>query len=122
MPLILHITDRPTWQAAQSTGVYRHASLDTEGFIHCSMPQQLVRVANTLFPGQRGLLLLCIESDRLRSALRYDEVDGQHFPHVYGEINLDAVQQVLDFEPNSSGEFELPIELSQSALNQPRSC
>lgn len=120
MPLILHITDRSTWQAAQSTGVYRHASLDTEGFIHCSMPQQLVWVANTLFLGQRGLILICIESDRLQSELRYDTVGEQHFPHIYGEINLDAIRQILEFEPNANGEFELPIELSQSALNQPR--
>ena len=30
------------------------------------------------------------------------------FPHVYGPIRLDAVVQVLDFEPTSRGEFVLP--------------
>lgn len=111
MPLILHITDRPTWQAAQTAGAYRHASLDLEGFIHCSMPEQLVWVANVLFKRQQGLILLCIESERLQSELRYDEVGDQHFPHVYGAINLDAIGQVLDFAPNSDGEFELPLGL-----------
>ncbi|NJO77930.1 MAG: DUF952 domain-containing protein [Cyanobacteria bacterium RM1_2_2] len=110
MALILHITDRSSWQAAQTAGVYRHASLETEGFIHCSTPAQLIGVANTFFRGQRGLVLLCIESERLQSELRYDAVGNQHFPHVYGEINLDAVEQVRDFDPNATGEFEPPPE------------
>lgn len=114
MPLILHITDRPSWQAAQTAGSYRHASLDSEGFIHCSMPSQLVWVANTLFKGQRDLILLCIDSERLQSELRYDPVGDYHFPHVYGEINLDAVGQILDFEPSANGEFELPLGLEAS--------
>lgn len=91
------------------TDAYRHASLNTEGFIHCSTPSQLIGVANTFFKGQQGLVLLCIESERLQAELRYEEVDSQQFPHVYGEINLDAVRQVLDFEPNAVGEFELPL-------------
>lgn len=114
MALILHITDRPTWQAAQIAGTYRHASLDAEGFIHCSMPQQLVWVANTFFKGQSILVLLCIESERLQSELRYDAVGDQYFPHVYSAINLDAVSQVLDFEPNAKGEFALPLGLEAS--------
>lgn len=114
MPLILHITDRSTWQAAQTAGAYRHASLDSEGFIHCSLSQQLVWVANTFFKGQRDLVLLCIDSERLQSELRYDAVGNQHFPHVYGEINLDAVEQVLDFEPNANGEFALPLGMEAS--------
>ena len=47
--------------------------------------------------------------------LSHGEVGAQHFPHIYGEINLDAVTQVLDFEPNVSGEFELPHKLSVSS-------
>jgi uncharacterized protein (DUF952 family) len=114
MALILHITDRSSWQAAQTAGTYRHASLDSEGFIHCSMPSQLVWVANTFFQGQPDLLLLCIKSERLQSELRYDPVGDQQFPHVYGEINLDAVEQVLNFEPNAEGEFALPLGLEAS--------
>lgn len=114
MALILHITDRSSWQAAQTVGTYRHTSLDSEGFIHCSMPSQLIWVANTFFREQRGLVLLCIESERLKSELRYDPVGDQHFPHVYGEINLDAVEQVLDFEQNTEGEFVLPLGLEAS--------
>lgn len=113
MTLILHIANRADWEAASATGFYEHSSLRTEGFIHCSTVQQIIWVANTFFHGQQALVLLCVESDRLQADLRYDEVEGVgQFPHVYGGINLEAVVQVLDFEPNANGEFELPQALT----------
>ncbi|MCA1553563.1 MAG: DUF952 domain-containing protein [Chloroflexi bacterium] len=39
---LYHITTRAAWQRAQRVGVYRAASLRTEGFIHCSGPTQVV--------------------------------------------------------------------------------
>ncbi len=47
MTLILHITPRQDWEKAQVTGIYSTDSLETEGFIHCSTPAQLVKVANS---------------------------------------------------------------------------
>ncbi|HEY9662544.1 MAG TPA: DUF952 domain-containing protein, partial [Allocoleopsis sp.] len=98
MALIFHITPHQQWETAQAEGVYRCESLGTEGFIHCSTSAQVVKVANALFRGQQGLVLLEIESDRLQAELRYDEIEGgEIFPHLYGALNLDAVTQVIDF-------------------------
>lgn len=109
MALIFHIAERSQWKAAQPTGAYRHPSLETEGFIHCSTAEQVVWVANAIFRGQQGLVLLCIASEQLESELRYDEVAGVgQFPHVYGPINCDAVVKVLEFEPDATGEFAFP--------------
>ncbi|WP_416666952.1 DUF952 domain-containing protein [Egbenema bharatensis] len=108
--MILHITDRQQWEQAKEKGIYRCESLGTEGFIHCSTPEQLTAVANSFFRGQQGLVLLCIEVDRLQAELRYDPVENQLFPHLYGPLNLDAVIQVLDFTPDAMG-FHLPPEL-----------
>ncbi|MBW4579856.1 MAG: DUF952 domain-containing protein [Tildeniella nuda ZEHNDER 1965/U140] len=106
--LILHITPRSHWQKAQQTGIYRADSLETEGFMHCSTPTQVVATANAFFRGQAGLVLLCIESDRVQSEIRYEAAHGEQFPHVYGALNLDAVTQTIDFEPNADGSFTLP--------------
>lgn len=108
MPQLLHITHQDQWQQAQINGAYRADSLDSEGFIHCSTPDQVLWVANTFYRDQCGLVLLRIDPDRLQSELRYDTIpDGRQFPHVYGEINLDAIVDVIDFPPESDGTFAL---------------
>ena len=111
MALILHITPRLHWQNAQQEGIYSAESLETEGFIHCSIPAQVVATANTYFRGQTGLVLLCIESDRVQSEVCYETVQGDQFPHLYGLLNLDAVTQAIDIEPNADGNFTLPAAL-----------
>lgn len=111
---ILHATPRTSWTAAQAVGAYTADSLAGEGFIHCSTADQILRVANLLFRGQRGLVLLVIDPARLTSALRWEpgvDLAGERFPHVYGPIDLQAVVAVLAFEPGADGLFSLPAEL-----------
>jgi uncharacterized protein (DUF952 family) len=115
MTIILHITARQQWQSAQAAGAYKANSLDIEGFIHCSSAEQVVRVANSFYRGQTDLALLCIETEQLQSLLKWesplpanDPHSGELFPHVYGEINVEAVVKVVDFPPNADGTFTLP--------------
>jgi uncharacterized protein (DUF952 family) len=119
MSLILHMTPRAAWEAAQQSGSYEAESLAHEGFIHFSTPDQLVGVANTFYRGQTDLVLLVVESDRLTASLRYEGAahpapGGEPapadalFPHLYGALNLDAVVKVLDFSPAEDGFFTLP--------------
>lgn len=118
MPQILHITPRSQWESAKaialsSSGVYRADSLDTEGFIHCSRLDQVVAVANRFYAGQKDLVLLVIQSDRLQAPLRYEAADGDEFPHLYGALNLEAVVAAIDFEAGEEG-FTLPSELGEA--------
>ncbi len=106
--MILHIIPRQQWEQAQQAGIYQADSLDTEGFVHCSTPAQVAKVANAFFAGQSGLLLLCIDPDRVRAEIRYDAVEDDHFPHIYGPLNLDAVLEAIAFEPNANGQFSQP--------------
>ena len=108
MSRIFHITQRKQWEAAKQAGIYRGDTLDTEGFIHCSTPQQVIRTANKYFYNQKGLVLLGIESNQVEAKIKYEGVAGDLFPHIYGALNLDAVTQVLAFEPGEDGTFELP--------------
>ncbi len=112
MHTIFHITRIAQWEAAKNLGYYRGDTLDTEGFIHCSKATQVVKVANRFFCNQRDLVLLCIDSHKVRAEIRYEaaEVD-EVFPHIYGELNVDAVYDVVDFEAGEEGFFELPIEV-----------
>ncbi len=110
MDLIYHITTEEEWQTARSLGAYTADSLDSEGFIHCSTAGQVLGVANALFAGQVGLVLLAIDVTQLEAEVRYEDCyeSGQQFPHIYGPLNLDAVAAVIPFPPQSGGTFVLP--------------
>jgi uncharacterized protein (DUF952 family) len=110
--LILHITDRVRATLAQQVGSYRADSLEIEGFIHCSTPDQVVWVGNQFYSGQLDLVLLCIDPDKVTAEIKYEVVEGVGiFPHVYGEVNADAIVKVVEFPPNLDGTFSLPDSL-----------
>ncbi|MEM9538641.1 MAG: DUF952 domain-containing protein [Cyanobacteria bacterium P01_E01_bin.42] len=113
MSTILHITSKKAWLQAIERGSYRHDSLDTEEFIHCSYVSQVVATANRFFQGQTELILLEILPSRVSVEIKEEEAPPHgYFPHIYGELNVDAVVRIIDFEANEKGEFELPRELS----------
>jgi len=56
-----------------------------------------------------GLLLLCVDEARLTAPVRYEDLNaGDLFPHLYGPLNLDAVTNVIRYEPNADGLFNPP--------------
>jgi len=108
--IIFHITKRDAWTRAKAEGSYRTEMFPIEGFIHCSTADQVIQVANIRFRGQTGLVLLSIDTDRVTAEIIYENLEGgsQLFPHIYGELNIDAVIQVAEFEPGADGHFTLP--------------
>lgn len=108
MATIYHITTPDAWHRAQASGYYEADSLKTQGFIHCSNAQQVPRVANHLFRGISGLILLHIDTAHLRSRVVWENLDGgeEPFPHVYGPIEVEAISRVSSFEPAPDGSFD----------------
>lgn len=108
--MIVHITTHADWESAQVVGEYRHDSLEEEGFIHCSNPDQVLGPANEFFHGRTDLVLLLIDPARLSAELVYEDTHnaGSDFPHIYGPLNLDAVIGVVPFPARSDGSFDLP--------------
>ena len=112
MSIIFHITQRAAWERAQEEGSYRTGSLKSEGFIHCSTQGQVLPVANLLYKGVNDLVLLVIDENKLGAEVKYERPAPHiknEFPHLYGELNLDAVLRVVDFPPQEDGTFKLPI-------------
>ena len=108
--MILHIAEEADWATAQDRGRYEAQSLATQGFIHCSNPDQLVRVADGIFRGRTDLVLLTIDPAKLTAEVRYENLEGGTvlFPHVYGAIELEAVTRAQPFAAGSEGRFTLP--------------
>ena len=98
MPLIYHITSASLWNAAREQGKdFEAPSLKTEGFIHCSMENQVDGVLERYYQGQTDLVKLVIEPEKLNSKLVHEWSPSTRdtFPHIYGPINLDAVIEVV---------------------------
>ncbi|MFZ9387201.1 MAG: DUF952 domain-containing protein [Chitinophagaceae bacterium] len=97
MPVIYHVTTAAAWEEALKTGQYLHPSLKDEGFIHCSQEDQVAGVLERYFSGQKNLVKLVIETDKLTSKYIFDWSPSTQdtYPHVYGPINADAVIDVI---------------------------
>jgi uncharacterized protein (DUF952 family) len=117
---ILHIISRDAWESARQSAEIRAPSLDSQGFIHFSTAEQVVRVADSIFPGVQDLMLLAVDVDKLTAPLRWEPPDmpgeeapptGELFPHLYGPLNADAIRGAVDFPPQPDGTFALPSEL-----------
>jgi uncharacterized protein (DUF952 family) len=81
----------------------------TEGFIHTTrLPERVAEIANRHRKDDpRPFLLLTIDLDRLTAPWRYDRPDD-HFPHIYGPLNREAVIDVQPFPRAEDGTF-LPL-------------
>jgi uncharacterized protein (DUF952 family) len=110
MDQIVHICSEEDWQSAQAVGVYRPESLENEGFIHFSTPEQAVDTANRYYTGRTDLLLLWVDTVKLTAELRWEPSEGDVYPHLYGPLNLAAISSVTPFHPGLNGIFkeELP--------------
>ncbi|HET9730103.1 MAG TPA: DUF952 domain-containing protein [Acidimicrobiia bacterium] len=112
--LILHITTRPAWDEAQQRGSYTPASLESEGFVHCSLPTQVTHVADWFYRDVPDLMLLCIDPNRLTAALRWERSEEEafpgDFPHIYGPVDLAAVVEAVPWARGEDG-FALPAEI-----------
>lgn len=107
--MILHIVKKEIWKQAKRIGEYRGDTLASEGFIHCSKPDQVIEVANYVFKGTQDLVLLVIDENKVISEIKYEDPgNNKLYPHIYGQLNLDAVIKIVDFPTNEDGTFSLP--------------
>ncbi len=92
--IIYHIVLPEVWDAFEGE-LYEHASLASEGFIHCSFAEQLDGVLQRYYSGVERVLLLEIDSERLTSELVNEpSTGGEIYPHIYGPIDRDAIIKV----------------------------
>ncbi len=116
MANIFHIIPKDDWLSAEKHGIYSPDSLRKEGFIHCSQTDQILDVANSLYRNRKDLLLLRIYRPDIKPEIKDEPpleapLSGLIFPHIYGDLNLDAVDKVLEFPCQENGKFSLPPDL-----------
>lgn len=110
MTTLFHITTEAEARDAAQSGSYAPATFAAEGFIHCSYRHQLCGVADRLFAGRPGLVLLEIDRAAIPCAILDENLEGgaERFPHIYGRLPMTAVVAVHPFPCAADGRFALP--------------
>jgi uncharacterized protein (DUF952 family) len=95
---IYHVTTKLAWEEAVKKGLYEAASLKDEGFMHCSTEDQMPGVLERYYTGQKGLVKLKIEKEKVERPLIFELAGSinEVFPHIHGALNLNAVVEVTD--------------------------
>jgi glutathione S-transferase len=111
MQNIYHIAEKRDWEQAQENGQYRVStlgkSLDDVGFIHFSFAHQVKMVADFIYKNTDELVLLKVSPDKLTSEVKIESVPGttEKFPHLYGPLDIDAVESVEEYKLQPDGSF-----------------
>src|SRR5437868_15461635 len=88
---IYHIVLPEIW-AAFDSDLYEAASLETEGFIHCSFAEQLDSVISRYYSDKGTVVILEIDPERLMSrVINEPSTNNEIYPHIYGPLNRDAI-------------------------------
>ena len=86
--LIYKILSAAEWREAERAGVFRGAGIDlSDGYIHFSTPEQAAETAARHFAGQRDLVVVAVDAEKLGDKLKWEvSRAGALFPHLYGPL------------------------------------
>ena len=95
---------------AERASLYRGSAADQkDGFIHFSTAEQAAETAAKWFAGQRDLVLVAVNADALGDKLKWEPSrGGALFPHLYGELDVEAVLRVDPLPLDASGRHAFP--------------
>ena len=114
--LFLHLTTKQAWESALAFSSYEVSTngktLAEVGFIHGSFADQLQEVAGFVFAGStEDLVVLHLDTENLEAngiPVRVEEAsNGQKYPHIYGAIPCNLVDQVVPAHMNIEGRLTL---------------
>lgn len=111
--MIYHAVPLSEW-SAKTDRPYAPSSLAEEGFVHCSPDEATtLAVVNAFYrSAPRPLLVLCLDEDRLTARVEHEAAapapppgvaEDTLFPHVFGPVNRDAVERILEVEWDEEG-------------------
>lgn len=108
--MIFHLAKQAVWNEARREGVYRGAPSDrADGFLHFSTAEQIIESAAKHRAGESDLVLLSVDDTALGAALVWEPSrGGALFPHLYGDLPIEAVRDTAELELNAEGRHIFP--------------
>ena len=101
----------PEKDALEAEGSFAGAQVDkSDGYIHLSTAAQLTETVDKHFGGQDGLWVAEVDLAVVADQIRWEPSrGGQLFPHLYGDLPLDAVVAYSPLERDEAGQVQLPV-------------
>lgn len=109
--IIYKIVKAEEWEAARAEGLFTGSKVDRkDGFIHFSTAEQVSETASLHFAGQKGLLLVAVDTSLLGDDLKWKASRrGQKFPHLYGALTMKPVLWAKTITTGKDGTHVLPM-------------
>ncbi len=97
------------WKKALVVGKFYGYGIDLiDGYIHFSLGHQVEKTLELHFNKQKGLCLLEVSTENLD--IKWEKArDNQLFPHLYDELNVNFVTQVIILSLSKNNVHILPI-------------
>ena len=105
-PITFHMAPADVWRAQSGLPAYLPEAFAADGFIHCTDGEdELIAVANHFYRSDaRDYVVLSIARDRIAAPVRYKD-PSLIYPHIYGPLNVDAVESVRPMLRDADGRF-----------------
>lgn len=116
MAKIFHLLPKHDLDMAKKNGKYEPATLKKDQYIHCSKADQILEVANNLYRGRNDLMLIRIVEVQVTSEIKHEPpreapMSGITYPHIYGILNMEAMDKEFLMPCEKDGSFKLPMHL-----------
>ncbi len=101
-----HLVPEAVWAAIDPAVSYEAASLESEGFVHCTDGLEPLGVTYERYYAEdpRAFVALSLDLDALDVPWRYDVPDSP-YPHIYGPIDRGAVLAISRVDRAADGRF-----------------
>lgn len=108
--VIFKVLSSDQWAIAQDQGEFHGAAIDlSDGYIHFSAPEQVRETVEKHFAGQKDLVLVGVDPNKLGDELKWEPSrGGALFPHLYGSLKLDCVVSVDELKLDKDGRHIFP--------------
>jgi uncharacterized protein (DUF952 family) len=117
-PYFYLLESREIYDAAVETGFLVRHDLVDEGFMHASPANQLTRVANKHYREIEDVVCALVAKERVLAPIKYEPATAGIYPHIFGPLNMDAVDRVLTIKRNQEGQFDIDIPKLLAEENQ----
>ena len=106
-PYIYLLSSNKEYTKALNKGFLSRDSIQEEGFIHGSPKSQLTRLANKYYKQTQEPLILSVDKSKVTAVIKWEPATGGLYPHIYGELNANAIVEATPIALNENGEYLL---------------